>query len=312
MIGVKGLSFVRDGGFSLAVDSLELNDGQVSALVGKNGCGKSTLLRCLAGVLPHGGGILLDGAELGSLGHRERARHLAYLPQELGCPQMDVYTLACHGRFATLGVVRTLGERDRRLVRQAMELTGVWGLRDRRLADISGGELQRAYLAMVVAQDAGTLLLDEPSAHLDAHRRWELAGLLRGLAGEGLAVVVATHDVESAFSSADNVCLMADGRVAAQGRRRGGKRGGGPGAWGWRGRAGRPQTPVAICAHTRVNLRARQERICALGRGREGRPWDTCLTGRGLTGWFASLPATTSSLRRSARWALAASPTWTR
>ena len=217
MIGVKGLSFVRDGGFSLAVDSLELNDGQVSALVGQNGCGKSTLLRCLAGVLPHGGGILLDGAELGSLGHRERARHLAYLPQELGCPQMDVYTLACHGRFATLGVVRTLGERDRRLVRQAMELTGVWGLRDRRLADISGGELQRAYLAMVVAQDAGTLLLDEPSAHLDAHRRWELAGLLRGLAGEGLAVVVATHDVESAFSSADNVCLMADGRVAAQG-----------------------------------------------------------------------------------------------
>lgn len=103
------------------------------------------------------------------------------------------------------------------MVRQAMELTGVWGLRDRRLADISGGELQRAYLAMVVAQDAGTLLLDEPSAHLDAHRRWELAGLLRGLAGEGLAVVVATHDVESAFSSADNVCLMADGRVAAQG-----------------------------------------------------------------------------------------------
>ncbi|RGS50469.1 ABC transporter ATP-binding protein, partial [Olsenella sp. AF21-51] len=73
MIGVKGLSFVRDGGFSLAVDSLELNDGQVSALVGKNGCGKSTLLRCLTGVLPHGGGILLDGAELGSLGHRERA-----------------------------------------------------------------------------------------------------------------------------------------------------------------------------------------------------------------------------------------------
>lgn len=217
MIGVKGLSFVRDGGFSLAVDSLELNDGQVSALVGKNGCGKSTLLRCLAGVLPHGGSILLDGAELGSLGHRERARHLAYLPQELGCPQMDVYTLACHGRFATLGAVRTLGERDRRLVRQAMELTGVWGLRDRRLADISGGELQRAYLAMVVAQDAGTLLLDEPSAHLDAHRRWELAGLLRGLAGEGLAVVVATHDVESAFSSADKVCLMADGRVAAQG-----------------------------------------------------------------------------------------------
>lgn len=70
---------------------------------------------------------------------------------------------------------------------------------------------------MVVAQDAGTLLLDEPSAHLDAHRGWELAKLLRRLADEGLAVVVATHDVESAFSFADKVCLMADGRVIAQG-----------------------------------------------------------------------------------------------
>ena len=144
MIGVRGLSFARDGGFTLAVESLELNDGQVSVLVGKNGCGKSTLLRCLAGVLPHEGSILLDGVELGGLGHRERARRLAYLPQELGCPHMDVYTLACHGRFATLGAVRTLGERDRRLVREAMELTGVWELRDRSLADVSGGELQRA------------------------------------------------------------------------------------------------------------------------------------------------------------------------
>lgn len=217
MIGVRGLSFARDGGFALAVESLELNDGQVSVLVGRNGCGKSTLLRCLAGVLPHEGSILLDGVELGDLGHRERARRLAYLPQELGCPHMDVYTLACHGRFATLGAVRTLGERDRRLVREAMELTGVWELRDRSLADVSGGELQRVYLAMVVAQDTGTLLLDEPSAHLDAQRGWELAKLLRRLADEGLAVVVATHDVESAFSFADEVCLMADGRVIAQG-----------------------------------------------------------------------------------------------
>ena len=133
--------------------------------------------------------------------------------------------MPAHGRLHP-GLPRSLchawrredpGERDRRLVREAMQLTGVWELRDRPLADVSGGELQRAYLAMVVAQDAGTLLLDEPSAHLDAHRGWELAKLLRRLADEGLAVVVATHDVESAFSFADKVCLMADGRGVAQG-----------------------------------------------------------------------------------------------
>ena len=204
MISVSGLSFRRDGGFTLRVDSLQAADGQVCALVGKNGYGKSTLLRCLAGILPYEGSALVDGREVRGLGHRERARRLAYLPQDPGCPHMDVRTLVSHGRYATLGAVRTMGERDRALVRRAMELTGVW-------------QLQRAYIAMVVAQDSGTLLLDEPSAHLDALRCRELADLLRRLAGEGLAVVVATHDVEAAFSSSDQVCLMAEGDVVARG-----------------------------------------------------------------------------------------------
>ncbi|MCC6099134.1 MAG: ABC transporter ATP-binding protein [Olsenella sp.] len=217
MISVSGLSFRRDGGFTLRIGSLQAADGQVCALVGKNGCGKSTLLRCLAGILPYEGSALVDGREVRGLGHRERARRLAYLPQDPGCPHMDVRTLVSHGRYATLGAVRTMGERDRALVRRAMELTGVWQLRDRWLSDVSGGELQRAYIAMVVAQDSGTLLLDEPSAHLDALRRRELADLLRRLAGEGLAVVVATHDVEAAFSSSDQVCLMAEGDVVARG-----------------------------------------------------------------------------------------------
>jgi ABC-type cobalamin/Fe3+-siderophores transport system ATPase subunit len=217
VISVSGLSFRRDGGFTLRVDSLQAADGQVCALVGKNGCGKSTLLRCLAGILPYEGSALVDGREVRGLGHRERARRLAYLPQDPGCPHMDVRTLVSHGRYATLGAVRTMGERDRALVRRAMGLTGVWQLRDRWLSDVSGGELQLAYIAMVVAQDSGTLLLDEPSAHLDALRRRELADLLRRLAGEGLAVVVATHDVEAAFSSSDQVCLMAEGDVVARG-----------------------------------------------------------------------------------------------
>jgi ABC-type cobalamin/Fe3+-siderophores transport system ATPase subunit len=99
---------------------------------------------------------------------------------------------------------------------QRSALSGPWA-RGTGPSDVSGGELQRAYIAMVVAQDSGTLLLDEPSAHLDALRRRELADLLRRLAGEGLAVVVATHDVEAAFSSSDQVCLMAEGDVVARG-----------------------------------------------------------------------------------------------
>ena len=201
----------------LRVDELMLPRGRITAVIGRNGCGKSTLLRALVGVLPYGGSIRLDGDELRSLSHRERARRVAYLPQTLLTPAMSVHTLVGHGRFARLGPLQSLSRADRSAIQQAMELTDVWELRHALVRDLSGGERQRAYLAMAIAQDTPMLLLDEPGAHLDVSHRLEAARIMRQLANEGRGVVVTSHDLPEAFSGCDDICIVNHETIVAQG-----------------------------------------------------------------------------------------------
>ena len=151
------------------------------------------------------------------MGHRERARHLAYLPQQTVPARMDVLTLVSHGRYARLGPSQALGEADRQAVRHAMELTDTWVLRDRPVPSLSGGERQRAYLAMAVAQGAPTLLLDEPTASLDIAHRLEVGRLLRGLANEGMAVVATSHDLVASFTVSSRIVVISHATIAAVG-----------------------------------------------------------------------------------------------
>ncbi|MEE1045596.1 MAG: ABC transporter ATP-binding protein [Olegusella sp.] len=191
--------------------------GTVTAVVGRNGSGKSTLLRAMVGLVPHVGSILIDGREVSEMGHRERARRVAYLPQQSVPARMDVLTLVSHGRYARLGPSQALGETDREAIRHAMELTDTWDLRDRLVPSLSGGERQRAYLAMAVAQGAPTLLLDEPTASLDIAHRLEVGRLLQGLAKEGIAVVATSHDLVASFTVSSRIVVVAHATIAAVG-----------------------------------------------------------------------------------------------
>lgn len=217
MIEARDLVSGYGGRDVIHVDELTLPDGQVTCIVGENGCGKSTLLKTLAGLLAYRGSISLGGEELKDLSHRERARRLGYLPQRLTQPAMDVGTLVLHGRFSRMGISKVPGDADRAAITRAMGLCDVSMLADRLLADLSGGELQRAYLAMVVAQEARTLLLDEPTAHMDVARRIEVANILRQLADAGTGVVLTTHDLPECLSVSDEVVLMAAGGISDRG-----------------------------------------------------------------------------------------------
>ncbi len=209
MIGIRDLKVSYNGMTVLRVDQLDLPDRCVCALVGRNGSGKSTLLKALVGVVPSHGMITVDGDDLRSMSHLARARRMAYLPQSLSAPDMSVATLVAHGRYARLhGISRTLGTEDRNKVAEALELTDTTGLADRLLPELSGGELQRAYLAMVIAQDTGTLLLDEPEAHLDVEYREDVWRIVRKLAHQGRCVVMASHDLPETFSMADEIVVI--------------------------------------------------------------------------------------------------------
>lgn len=192
--------------------SLQFEDGQVTVLVGPNGCGKSTLLRAAARLMPlERGTVRVDHLEAQTLSAREFARHVAVLPQSRSTPEIAVGALVLHGRFPYLGYPRRYSEKDRAAARRAMELTGVSELAQAQVSRLSGGQRQKVYLAMAVAQDTQTLLLDEPTTFLDIGHQLELLRLARTLADEGRAVVMVLHDLNLALTCADRVAVMEDG-----------------------------------------------------------------------------------------------------
>ena len=199
---------------------LVVRAGELVALVGPNGAGKSTLLRVLAGLLgPSSGAVAIDGVDVAALDRRAVARHIAVVPQvfETLFP-FTVREIAALGRTSRLGTFGTLGSDDARAVSRALDDIGAGDLADRRIDRISGGERQRAVLAMALAQEAGVLLLDEPTAHLDpAHQRATLERVVSLARVRGLAVVAVLHDLNLAAAFATRVVLLADGSVVRDG-----------------------------------------------------------------------------------------------
>jgi iron complex transport system ATP-binding protein len=183
--------------------NLAVESGELVAVCGPNGAGKSTLLRCLAGLLrPSAGTVRLDGVEVSQLPPRERARRVAYLPQDPAVPTgfrcLEVVRM---GRYAAGRGSSWRPEEDREAAR-IMRLAG---------------ERQRVLLGRVLAQGARVLLLDEPTAHLDLAAQVQVITLLRGLRDAGYAVVAATHDLNVASLFFDRVVLLSGGRVLRDG-----------------------------------------------------------------------------------------------
>jgi iron complex transport system ATP-binding protein len=202
----------------LAGVTLELPAGGCLGLVGPNGSGKTTLLRTLGGQLPAlGGQVLLGGAAVDTLDPRQRAHRVALLPQvDRADSGLLVRELVELGRTPHLGLWGHLGRRDRRAVQDALEACQLTNLAGRRLDQVSGGERQRARIAMTLAQQAPALLLDEPANHLDLRRRHELYELLRRLRRDRrLAVALVLHDLADAFRECHRVMVLDQGGVQA-------------------------------------------------------------------------------------------------
>ncbi len=198
---------------------LVLRGGKVTALVGCNGSGKSTLLRACAGLLaPRAGTVQLEGEDLFALPPRARARRLAFVPQALEMiPHLTATQFVLGGRYAHLGFFRTVTPTDHDAVRAALAHTDCAAHADRRLAELSGGERQRVLVARALAQEASVLLCDEPTAALDLQHQLELLDLLRSLADGDRAIAIATHDLNLASQYADEVVVLHEGTVHAQG-----------------------------------------------------------------------------------------------
>ena len=216
MLEAKNLSAGYPGRAVLAGVSLAARPGRVLALLGPNGCGKSTLLRTMAGLLPPlGGEVLLDGRR--DYSPRQAARRVAYLPQSRTAPSITVRRLVLHGRFPYLSYPRRYGREDYAAVDRALAAADALDLADRPLPELSGGQRQKAYLAMALAQETEAILMDEPTTFLDIRHQLEVLALVRRLAEEGRGVVLALHDLCLALTAADDVAVLGEGRLLALG-----------------------------------------------------------------------------------------------
>ena len=190
---------------------LELNRGEVTALLGRNGAGKSTLLKTLCGLLPPlDGEIVIEGKPLGDYRPEQLAASVGVvLTESTQAGGISVYDLVALGRYPHTGFFGTLREADHVAIRAALETAGIADKADRHVAELSDGERQKAFIAKALAQECPIILLDEPTAFLDVTSRLETMVSLRKLAHEkGKAILLSTHDLDTALQLADRLWLQ--------------------------------------------------------------------------------------------------------
>ena len=190
--------------------SFALGSGTLAAAVGPNGSGKSTLLQAAAGLLPTGGDVELEGRPLPRIAVIDRARRLAWVPQEASFQfAFSVREVVSQGRY--------MWADDGRGVDDALTNFDLQDLADRPVTRLSGGERQRVSLARAVATGARLQLWDEPVAQLDVRHALEVMALARRFANGGAALLVSLHDLRMTRSF-DRVLLLQLGRLVADGR----------------------------------------------------------------------------------------------
>lgn len=198
---------------------LTVRDKRFTALIGPNGSGKSTLLGAMAGtVRSQSGNVAVGARKVQEYPKREFARLVSFLPQHTQTPtDLSVRELLVQGRFPWRKWLGGWSSKDQDAVSRAAELCQIEALMDRPLSSLSGGQLQRAWIAMTLAQDAPIILLDEPTTYLDVANQLSLLDLLSVLRDAGRTVVAILHDLNQAARYADELVMMRDGRIVAQG-----------------------------------------------------------------------------------------------
>lgn len=198
--------------------TLSIPKQSITAVIGPNGCGKSTLLRTICGLLkPANGEILLDSLPQSQYSQNALARTVSFLPQHRSASSIRAETLVLHGRFPYMGYPRHYREEDRKAAREAMEWTGVSHLRSRNMSTLSGGEQQKVYIAMLLAQGTPIVLMDEPTTYLDISHKFDVIHLVQEMKRSGKTIVMVLHDLDLALKYADQVVLMDHGQITACG-----------------------------------------------------------------------------------------------
>jgi iron complex transport system ATP-binding protein len=218
MLSVKGIHFRYNSKPTLIDVSFDVGKGELCSILGNNGAGKSTLLKCLLGILePQDGTILIDNQDSSLLNRMEKARRVGYVAQKEGeNPRLTVFDAVLMGRRPHINW--GAGARDLEVVQEVLEALGLEGLSMRYLDQLSGGELQKVFIARALAQEPGIMLLDEPTSNLDLRNQLEVMGIVdRAVSDRGISALMAIHDVNLALRFSQKFILLKDGVILDHG-----------------------------------------------------------------------------------------------
>ena len=200
--------------------TFQVRPGEMMGLIGPNGCGKSTVIKALSHIIsPYSGKILLDGQDIKKIQRRDLSRLLAVVPQIPLLPSaFTAFEIVLMGQYPHLGLFQYEGPKELAIAWQAMKKTDTQSLAERRVSELSGGEIQSLLIARALAQETKAILLDEPTANLDIGRQVEILDLLKGLCRDNnLAVLAALHDLNLAIQYCDRLVLINNGQIHVEG-----------------------------------------------------------------------------------------------
>ena len=221
MLHIKDLCAGYDSGDVLHNVTFDLPLGENLCILGPNGCGKTTLLKSIAGLLESRGELTLDGRPIRSMRRPEIASHMAVMSQMSAIYfSFSVYETVMMGRYQKLrrGIFSSPSSEDKRCVEKYLKATGLAELRERQISELSGGQLQRVFLARTLAQEPEIILLDEPTNHLDLKHQTELVAYLKNWSQEkGRTVIGVLHDINLSLMLSDQLLFLKDGAVAGAG-----------------------------------------------------------------------------------------------
>ncbi len=210
-VAVKKKEILRDISFSV-------NPNRITVVLGKNGSGKSTLISCINQSRKYDGTLWFDGKELSRMTDRERAKSISILSQVLANPHILTEDLVKMGRNPYLDLGHHFTKEDELAVERGIQAMGIQNLRGCYVDNLSGGERQKVYLAMILAQDADVIIMDEPTTFMDLEYQAEFLKILKKLKEEyGKTVVVVLHDINAAMEIADDILILKEGKIVFQG-----------------------------------------------------------------------------------------------
>jgi iron complex transport system ATP-binding protein len=217
MINCKNITVALNGQAILQNISCNIPRNAFTAIIGRNGSGKTTLAGCICKQMKYSGSITVDSVDLKEISTGDLSKKISYLPQVLPAPDVTVEELVSFGRMPQLGFQKKLTKEDLLAIETAIQKSQLQDFRIRKVSSLSGGERQKAFLAMTLAQETDILLLDEPNVSMDASSQLQFLELLKSLTMSGKTVVAILHDLSLACEFADHIIIMDSGKCVFSG-----------------------------------------------------------------------------------------------